>query len=141
MFRLLFHFFNDLPICRQPVDASQFVFVEPLRSLMLLQFQQSALHVAEVAVHREMELRIVPFHRIHQSLHHDARLQLLQYLAFEGLFRRFPRFHLPARKLPPVLVVAISPLRGEDAPLLIVNNCCYNSNLFALLAFSFAVVN
>ena len=50
--RLHFQFSHYFPVSRQPSYALQFVTVEPFRRLMLLQFQVSALHMAEVAMHR-----------------------------------------------------------------------------------------
>lgn len=89
-----------------------------------------ALHVAKVAMHSEVKLRIVPFHRLHKVLHGDARLQLLPNLASQGFLCRLSRLDLSAGKLPVILPFAITPLRGEDAPVIIVNNCCNNFNLF-----------
>ena len=35
-----------------------------------------------------------------------------------------------SRKLPTILIIAIPSLRGEDSPLAIVYDCCYNFYLF-----------
>ena len=84
--------------------------------------QRAALDSAEEAVHREVELRIVPFDGMQQFPDGDAGFQLLPNFAADGLLGCLPRFDFAARELPPVLPVAGSPLGGEDAVLGVVDD-------------------
>lgn len=96
---LLFLFLHQFPVGRQPVDARPFILSEPLRHLVLLQFQMTALHMAEIAVHGQVKGSgrarggsagrcIILFHRLHQSLHYDVRFQFLPYFPLPCLLGR-----------------------------------------------------
>ena len=77
-----------------------------------------------------MKLRVIIFYGLHQSLYNDSCFQLFPYFTLQGLFRCLSSFHFSAREFPAVLIVAISSLGGEDAPLIIVYNRCYDFYLF-----------
>ena len=121
---------NNLPVRRQPLHAVELIEREPAGGLVLEEGQRAALHGAEEAVHREVELRVVPLDGVQQFPDGDAGLQLLPDLAAQRLLGRLPGFNLAARELPPVLPVARPPLCGEDAVLGIVDNGGGNGDVF-----------
>ena len=77
-----------------------------------------------------MKLRVIILYGLHQPLHHDSRYQLFPYFTFQSFLWSFTQFHLSTWEFPAVLIVAISSLGGEDTPLFIVYNCCYDFYLF-----------
>ena len=87
-------------------------------------------------MHGKMKLRIVIVHRTKELIHANLRRQFLAYLPHECLLRRFPTLHLSARKLPPVLPLAIPPLRGENL-IFFANYRCNDFYLFHCYAISF----
>ena len=100
------------------------------RCFVLFQRQAATLDVTPVAMHLQVKLRIIPLHRLHQTLHNDTRFELFLDFSFKRLLRRFPWFHLSPWKLPAILEVPISPLRREDTSFVIMYDCCYNFYLF-----------
>ena len=76
-------------------------------------------------MHAQVKLRIVMLHGTHLALHTDVHVQLLAYLAPDGLLLRLARFHLPSGKLPQPLVLAIPALRGQDSSVLVDNGRYY----------------
>ena len=77
-----------------------------------------------------MKLWIVPLDSLYQSLYNNSCFQLFPYFPLQSIFWCLSSFHLSARELPTVLIVTISSLGGEDAPLVIVYNCRYDFYLF-----------
>ena len=114
--------FNYNFVCWQPVNAIELFFAEPAGGFMLLQRQTTTLYMTPETMHGKMKLRVIVFNGLHQSFHNDPCFQLLPYLTLQSLFWCLSGFHLPAREFPAVLIVAISSLGGEDAPLVIVYN-------------------
>lgn len=82
---------------------------------MLVQVQGVIQQGAHIAVHREVELGIVPFDGRKEFIDTDFGVQLLSYLASECLDRTFTRLNLAARCLPIILPFAVAPLGGEDS--------------------------
>jgi hypothetical protein len=72
-----------------------------------------------------MELRIIVFHGTEERIHTDLGGEFLMNLPLQSLLWRFPRFHLPTRKLPPVLPFAVASLRGENLILFAYDRCYY----------------
>ena len=62
-----------------------------------------------------MEGRVIVFHGLEQGSDFDRRVQLLADLPHQGFLRVLSRLDLPARELPPVLPITVSPLRRKDA--------------------------
>ena len=85
-------------------------------------------------MHLQVKLGIIPLYCLHQSLNYDSRFQFLPYLTPQRLFWRFPRLHLPPRKFPAILIIAIPPLSGKYSPLTVMNNRCYDLYLFHFLS-------
>ena len=73
-----------------------------------------------------MKFGIVPLKSLHQSFHHNPRFQLFPNFTLQSLFWCLSNLHLSARELPTILPLAISPLSGEDATLVIMYDCCYD---------------
>jgi hypothetical protein len=86
----------------------------------------SALDAAEETLHRQVELRIIVLHSPEQTLDNNPRLQLLPYLATKSLIGTFAGFNLFSRELPKILEVAVAPLGGENASLLVADYSGYN---------------
>ena len=103
---------------RQPVYGSQFAGGEPARRFMFIQVRRRPVQRAQKAMHREMELGVVPFDRVQQVAHDDGTGQFLGDFPAQGIFPAFAGLHLPAGKLPPVFPGAVAPLGGENAALL-----------------------
>ena len=61
-----------------------------------------------------------------QTLDNNPRLQLLPYLATKSLIGTFAGFNLSSRELPKILEVAVAPLGGENASLLVADYSGYN---------------
>lgn len=85
----------------------------------------SALDAAEETLHRQVELRIIELHSPEQTLDNNPRLQLLPYLATKSLIGTFAGFNLSSRELPKILEVAVAPLGGENASLLVADYSGY----------------
>ena len=68
---------------------------------------------AEVAMHCEVEFRIVPFHTLQQVSDLNFGIQFLSNLTPQCLLRTLAFLHLASGKLPPPLPLAISPLSGK----------------------------
>ena len=83
---------------------------------MLLQHQAAGNHRAKVAVHGEVERRILTVHRGEEGIHPDVRVQLLADFPHQGLFPALARLHLPAGELPVILELAVAALGGEVLP-------------------------
>lgn len=66
---------------------------------MLVQVQGVIQQGAHIAVHREVELGIVPFDGRKEFIDTDFGVQLLSYLASECLDRTFTRLNLAGGKL------------------------------------------
>ena len=66
-----------------------------------------------VAVQDQVELGIVPFNSLQETVHADLRIQFFADFTDKGLLRRFTRFHLSARPLPEIFPIAIPPLGGK----------------------------
>ena len=81
---------------------------------MLVQVQPRALQRTQETVHREMEGRIIELHRPQEAIYRNLRRKLLPDLAHQRLLRALSGLHLSARKLPPILPVAIPSLGGEN---------------------------
>lgn len=80
---------------------------------MLKQRQASAGDAAQMALHGQVERRIVVLHRGEQAAHLNLGGQLLAYLALEGVLRLLAGLNLAAGKLPPIFPFAIAALRGQ----------------------------
>ena len=124
--RYYLHHFN---ICWQPLHAVQFVFREPSCRLMFIQVQRLCLQGAEVAMHLQVKGRIIILHRTKEFIHADVCRKFLANLPYQRFFRCFPSLHFPARELPPVLPLTISPLSGENL-IFLANNRSYDFYLF-----------
>ena len=122
--------FNHNSVRWQPVDAIELFFAEPAGSFVLLQRQTTTFNMTPKTMHCQMKSCIIKFNGLHQPFHHDSCFQLFPYFTLQRLFWCLSSFHFPARKLPAILIVAISSLRCEDTPLAIVYNRCYNFYLF-----------
>ena len=109
----------------EPVDAAEVVPGEPAGGLMLIQMQGLRQQRAHEAVHRQMELRIVPFDRMEELVDADLRRELLADFPDQRSLRRLSDLHFPARELPPVLEIAITPLGGKYLVSLADNRCYY----------------
>ena len=90
----------------------------------------SALDAAKETLHRQVELRIIVLHSPEQTLDNNPRLQLLPYLATKSLIGTFAGFNLSSRELPKILEVAVAPLGGENASLLVADYSGYNHYRF-----------
>ena len=85
-------------------------------------------------MHLQVKLGIIPLYCLHQSLNYDSSFQLLPNLTPQRLLRTFPGLHFASRKLPAILIIAISPLSGKYSPLTVMNNRCYDLYLFHFLS-------
>lgn len=97
----------------QPVDTTEMVFPQPARILGLQKLKVTGKDMADIAVHREMESRIVVLHRHDKLVDRDLCVQLLTYLAPQCVLTAFALLNFAAGKLPPVFPLAIAALRGK----------------------------
>ena len=111
------YFCDYIFICRQPSYRPHILGQQPLGCLMFPQPVTRFRQPASEAMHCQVELRIVVIDGPQQLAHFNLRIQLLAYLALECRLFALTGFYLPSRKLPPVLPVAIAPLRGKYPPL------------------------
>ena len=126
----MFQYFDHLPVGGQPLHAVELVRGEPAGGLVFEEGERAALHGTEEAVHREVELGVVPLDGVQEFAHSDAGVQFLPDFAAEGLLGRLAGFDLAARELPPVLPVAGPALGGEDAVLGVVDDGGGNGDVF-----------
>ena len=99
----------------------ELVGAEPAGGLVLGEGEGAALHVAEVAVHGEVEGGIVVLHGGEMPFHSYFRLQFLADFALQGLPGRFAWLHLAAGELPSATPLAVPALGGEDTALPVVD--------------------
>lgn len=83
---------------------------------MLLQYQAAGNHRAKIAMHGEVERRILTVHRGEEGIHPDVRVQFLADFPHQRLFPALARLHLPAGELPVILELAVAALGGEVLP-------------------------
>ena len=102
---------------REPVDGMQFVGGEPARRFMFIQVRRLLLQHAQEAMHREMELRIIPFDRVQQVPYVNGAGELFGDFPAQGVLPAFAGLHLSAGEFPPVLPGAVAPLGCENAAL------------------------
>lgn len=95
------------------MDGVELTGIQPGGILMLLQHQPAGDDGTPIAVHREMERRVVVLHRGEEGIHTDVGVELLTYLTHQALFPTLARLHLASGKLPIVLELTIAALRGE----------------------------
>ena len=81
----------------EPVDAAEVVPGEPAGGLMLIQMKGLRQQRAHEAVHRQMELRIVPFDRVEELVDANLRRELLADFPDQRGLRRLSGLHFPAR--------------------------------------------
>ena len=81
-------------------------------------------------MHGQMELGIVPFYGLNEAFNNDASFEFFPDFTPQGFLWRFPRLHLPSRKLPAILEVTVSSLGGEDTAFVIMYDCCYDFDLW-----------
>ena len=81
-------------------------------------------------MHLQVKLWIVVLYCLNQAFYNYLRFQLFPNLTFQCLFWRFPWLHLTARKLPAILIISVSPLCSENTTFIIMDNCCYDFDLF-----------
>ena len=105
---------HHLTVGGQPADTAEIVFPQPACILGLQKFEMSGKDMADIAVHREMESRIVVLHRHDEAVDRDLCVQLLTYLPPQCVLTAFALLNFAAGKLPPVFPLAIAALRGED---------------------------
>ena len=125
-----FQYFDHLPVGGQPLHGVEFVRGEPAGGLVFEEGERAALHGAEEAVHREVELGVVLLDGVQKLPDGDAGVQFLPDFAAEGLLGGLAGFDLAAGKLPPVLPVAGPALGGEDAVLGVVDDGGGNGDVF-----------
>ena len=82
---------------------------------MLEECQFTGHDLTQVAVHRQVEVRIVILHMAEPLPHPYLRVEFLAYLASEGRWRILTGLYLATGKLPPVLPLTVSALRGKSA--------------------------
>lgn len=76
-------------------------------------------------MHRQMKIRIIPFHRMKETVNNDFRIQLLPNLTHKSLLRTLPSLHLAAREFPPVLPGPVSAFRRKNT-VSVPDNSSYN---------------
>ena len=94
---------QEREVGRKPGDVPELSFGKPTGGFVLLQRQTAALDVAPVAMHRQVELGIVPFDGLQQAIDRYPRLQLFPDLTPQGLFGRLPASILPPGNSQPSL--------------------------------------
>ena len=104
---------HHLTVGGQPVDTAESVFPQPACILGLQELEVTGKDMADIAVHREMESRIVVLHRHDKPVDRDLCVQLLTYLAPQCVLTAFALLYLAAGKLPPVFPLAITALCGK----------------------------
>ena len=83
-------------------------------------------NVAEIAMHRQMEMLIVCLDGGDEVINLDLSVKFFLYLAFQRLFRSLSIFDLSAGEFPFVLELAITALGGEDFPVSASDDCRNN---------------
>lgn len=111
LLKLLHH----LHVRRKPIHALPLRPLQPSCRPMLLQFHFSLRHAAPETMHHEMEFRVIILHGAYFPFHANPHIQLLAYFADNGPFLRLSRLHLSSGEFPLALILAISPLGGEDS--------------------------
>lgn len=125
----LFYQWDELVIGREPVDAMEVIGTQPAGCFVLVQVDGFTLQGADVAVHREVELRIVPVDGGEEFVDADFGIQFLADFADKRFLRCLSHFNLSARELPPVLPRPVTPLGGKNlVPL--PDYCRYHFNGF-----------
>lgn len=117
------NFLNHLNVGRQPTHLPQLVFGQPLRCLVLVEAHRIGKQRTAVAVHREMEFRVIVLYRAEEGIDTNIGRQFLTNLPFQGPLRGFTGLHLPTGKLPPILPLTVASLRGENPVILAYNGC------------------
>ena len=120
---------NQSLVCRKPLYGMQCLAGEPCRSLMLIQMHGFGYEGAYKAMHRQMEIRVIPFNRIKQLSHLNLCIQFLTNLTNQGILRAFPTLNLSSREFPSAFKLAISSLSGKY-PSFFKDYCCNNFNCF-----------
>ena len=92
---------------------------------MHYQRKTSVLNTAEIAVHNQVELRIVIFHNRNKLLNGNLRFQLLPNLALQSLFGSLTRLYFSTREFPIIFEIAISALSRKYSPLIVAYDCCH----------------
>ena len=140
-----FHPIQNQQIRRQPVYGTQSFFGKPAGRFVLQELQFAGNDCAQNAMHGQMEDWVIVLHDAENAFRADFGCKLLADFSFNALLWSFAGLKLSARKLPAVLVVAVTALCRKDFFLVCFwicaeNDCSADGYLFHL-TFSSTVCN
>ena len=128
---------HHLHVGREPRHAVQLFQSQPGGTLMLFQHQTAGNDRTAVAMHREVEQRILAVYRGEEGIHPDVGVQFLADFTHQGLFPALARLYLSTGKFPIVFELAIAALGGEVLSVAHHHRCHYLDVFLYFTALSF----